>query len=497
MATGSQAGSAKETLSRKDSIVSEKESQPGRPTDESRAVAERKLVRKLDARLLPVLTMLYLLSFLDRSNIGNAKLDGLTADLKMTQADYLNALTMYFLGYVLFEIPSNIVLKRLTPRLWLPTLMVVWGIVSTLMGLVHNYSGLMAVRFFLGATEAGLFPGVVYYLSCWYKRKEQHFRISIFFSAASLAGAFGGVLAYGIGKMTGVGHKSGWSWIFIIEGLATIVLASASYPLVYNYPDTATFLNAEEKQLLHDRLVDDNDALSGETFQWHYVKRAFQDVTVWLYGFCFVGCSLPLYTLSLFLPTIINDLGYAAAEAQLLTVPPYFVATVLTFLTAYGSYYINRRAVFIIAGAILAIIGYIILITSATTGVQYFATFLCAGGIYPATAITLSWPANNVSGQLKRAVACALQISVGNGLGAIVGTQLYRYGPRFYLGHGFSIGYLCLAIAASSLNWYVLSKRNAAKEKEPHSAQYSLADADDKESRLRLGDEHPSWKFQL
>lgn len=119
-------------------------------------------------------------------------------------------------------------------------------------------------------------------------------------------------------------------------------------------------------------------------------------------------------------PTIINDLGYAAAEAQLLTVPPYFVATVLTFLTAYGSYYINRRAVFIIAGAILAIIGYIILITSATTGVQYFATFLCAGGIYPATAITLSWPANNVSGQLKRAVACALQISVGNVRGSTV-----------------------------------------------------------------------------
>lgn len=113
-------------------------------------------------------------------------------------------------------------------------------------------------------------------------------------------------------------------------------------------------------------------------------------------------------------PTIISDLGYTAAEAQLLTVPPYFVATVLTFATAWGSHLLNRRALFIIIGAILAIIGYIILITSAKTGVQYFATFLCAGGIYPATAITLSWPANNVSGQLKRAVACALQISVGN-----------------------------------------------------------------------------------
>ncbi|KZT70959.1 MFS general substrate transporter [Daedalea quercina L-15889] len=484
------------TLSGKESIHSEDEAkQSTAVSDEHRAVLERKLVRKLDSRLLPILTILYLLSFLDRSNIGNAKLDGLTTDLKMTQADYLNALTLYFLGYVLFEIPSNIVLKRLTPRIWLPTLMVVWGIVSTLMGVVHNYAGLLAVRFFLGATEAGLFPGVVYYLSCWYKRKEQHFRISIFFSAASLAGAFGGVLAYAIGKMNGIGHKSGWSWIFIIEGLLTIVIATLSYPLVHNYPDTVSFLSPEERTLLHDRLRDDNDALSGETFQWHYAKKTFEDAAVWLYCLCFVGCSLPLYTLSLFLPTIIADLGYTAAEAQLLTVPPYFVATVLTFSAAWGSHYINRRAPFIIGGAVLAIIGYIILIASATTGVQYFATFLCAGGIYPATAITLSWPANNVSGQLKRAVACALQISIGNGLGAIVGTQLYRYGPRFYLGHGFSIGYLVLVSVAAAVNWVVLARRNKDKEQALQSGEYT--EKDDQESRLLLGDEHPLWKFQV
>ncbi|KAL6304999.1 major facilitator superfamily domain-containing protein [Sparassis latifolia] len=462
--------------------------------EKSTAIAERKLVRKLDLRLLPVLTMLYLLSFLDRSNIGNAKLDGLTTDLKMKQSQYLNVLTMYFFGYVLFEIPSNIVLKRLTPRLWLPTLMVVWGIVSTLMGLVHNYSGLMAVRFFLGATEAGLFPGVVYYLSCWYKRKEQHFRISIFFSAASLAGAFGGVLAFGIGKMAGIGHKSGWSWIFIIEGLATIVLASLSYLFVHNYPDTVSFLSPAEKTLLHDRLRDDNDALNGEVFAWKYVKIAFQDVAVWLYCFCFMGCSLPLYTLSLFMPTIIADLGYSAAKAQLLTVPPYFVATVLTFGTAWGSHLINRRAPFMIAGAVLAIIGYIILITDRRTGVQYFATFLCAGGIYPATAITLSWPANNVSGQLKRAVACAMQISIGN-IGAIIGTQLYRYAPRFYLGHGFAIGSLSMLTVFTCINWAVLARRNKEKE-ETLSGKHEDPQLE-KDSRLHLGDAHPSWKFQL
>ncbi|EMD37227.1 hypothetical protein CERSUDRAFT_115117 [Gelatoporia subvermispora B] len=383
----------------------------------------------------------------------------------------------------------------MSPRTWLPTLMILWGIVSTLMGLVHNYGGLLAIRFILGMTESGLFPGVVYYLSMWYKRKEQHFRISIFFSAASLAGAFGGILAFGIGKMDGVGGKAGWSWIFIIEGLLTIVIAAFSYLLVHNYPDTVTFLSPEEKTLLHDRLRDDNDALSGERFQWQSVIKAFKDVSVWLYCFTFMGCSLPLYTLSLFLPTIIADLGFAAADAQLLTVPPYFVATVLTFLTALGSHHFNRRAPFIIGAAFLAAIGYIILLSDFTVGVQYFATFLCAGGIYPATAIVLSWPANNVSGQLKRAVACALQISVGN-TGAILGTQLYRSAPRFFLGHAFAIGYLCLAAAAAALNWYVLARRNREKEDDIQ-GRYRDVDLGDRETRLLLGDEHPAWKFQL
>lgn len=109
---------------------------------------------------------------------------------------YLTGLTLYFVGYVLFEIPCNIVLKRATPRLWLPTLTLVWGIVATLLGVVQNYRGYLASRFFLGVAESGLFPGVVYYVSMWYKRNEQHYRISLFFSAASLAGAFGGVLAW-------------------------------------------------------------------------------------------------------------------------------------------------------------------------------------------------------------------------------------------------------------------------------------------------------------
>jgi MFS family permease len=179
-------------------------------------ISERALVRKLDRRLLPPLILLYLLSFLDRSNVANARIEGLEDEIAMTGDEYLTGLTLYFVGYVLFEVPCNIVLKRWKPQLWLPTLTMVWGVVATLMGIIQNYSGFLAVRFFLGVTEAGLFPGIVFYLSMWYKRRERQFRVALFFSAASLAGAFGGILAWGIAHMDGVAGLGGWRWIFIL-----------------------------------------------------------------------------------------------------------------------------------------------------------------------------------------------------------------------------------------------------------------------------------------
>ena len=181
-------------------------------------INEKALLRKLDRTLLPPLTILYLLSFLDRSNVGNARIEGLPKDLHFTGNQYLTTLTIYFIGYVLFEVPCNIILKKTSPRAWLPTLTIAWGVVATLLGVTQNFGGFLAARFFLGMTESGLFPGVVFYLSMWYKRNEQHYRVALFFSAASLAGAFGGALAYGIAKMKGVGGLAGWRWIFILVG---------------------------------------------------------------------------------------------------------------------------------------------------------------------------------------------------------------------------------------------------------------------------------------
>ncbi|KIW59465.1 hypothetical protein PV05_03912 [Exophiala xenobiotica] len=462
------------------------------PVDEealSQNLNESSLVRKLDITLLPALTLLYLLSFLDRSNVGNARIEGLATDLHMTGDQYLTGLTLYFIGYVLFEVPANMVLKIWKPNLWLPTLTLAWGVVSTLMGVTQSRAGFFVVRFFLGVTEAGLFPGIVFYLSMWYKRNERQFRVALFFSAASLAGAFGGILAWGIAHMKGVGGYNGWRWIFILEGLLTVVVSAISYFFIYNYPDTAQFLTDTERDFIQKRLKDDSDATQDEKFNWNNVRKAFTDIKCYLYAFGFHSLSLPLYTLSLFLPSIIKSLGYTSAQAQLMTIPPYAIAFFLTVGSAILSERLQLRAPIILASSSIAIIGYILLLTDYRPGVSYLGTIFAAAGIYPSVALHLAWPANNVSGQTKRAISTALQISIGN-LGAVLGNQLYRTetAPRYYLGHSFALGYLIANLAVTSALWWVLKRENKRKEGNTLANDYQGP---------WIGDEDPRWRFHV
>ncbi|KAF2139355.1 uncharacterized protein K452DRAFT_275577 [Aplosporella prunicola CBS 121167] len=482
-----------------------------REQNDSEAVNDKRLLRKLDRTLLPPLSILYLLSFLDRSNVANAKLEGLTEDLGISGDVYLTSLTLYFVGYVLFEIPCNIILKRTTPRLWLPTLTLVWGIVSTLMGLTQNRDGFLAVRFFLGVAESGLFPGCVWYLSMWYKRPERVYRVALFFSAASLAGAFGGILAFAIGKMRGVADLSGWRWIFILEGLLTIVVSIVSYAFIHNYPTSARFLTPSERSAVQSRLSGERDATASEPFRWSSVLLALKDPKCWLYGCVFHSLSLPLYTLSLFLPSIIAALGYTAASAQLLSVPPYAIATLLTLGLAALSERLHRRVPFILASLLLAAVGYSVLLAHAKSadpthnpGRAYAGACLAAAGIYPATALGLGWPAMNVGGPTKRATATALQISVGN-IGAVIGTQLYRpsTAPGYALGHAVALGYVLAGIGVVSGLWWVLVRENGRRETllrgegvaEGEAVQSGAAGGDQEED-LR-DDDDLRWRFAV
>ncbi|TFK52616.1 MFS general substrate transporter [Heliocybe sulcata] len=477
--------------------MSSVEKQTGSQTtlDSADRHVDRRLLRKVDLRLLPILTGLYLLSFLDRSNIGNAKLDGLATDLHLSASGYNNALAVYFVAYVVFEIPANIILKRFDPQFWLPTLTLAWGVASIAQGLIHNQAGLYGIRFLLGATEAGLFPGVIYLFSVYYRRRERHWRVAVFFGGAALAGAFGGVLAYLIGLMDGVGGRRGWNWIFIIEGIITVAVSLLAYFIVPTWSHSAKFLTVTEREHLLARLREDSDAGNHEQFHWSFVRQALTDHVVWGYALLFHGFSFALYTLSLFLPTIIAGLGFATWKAQLMSVPPNALAAFSIWFAAWLSSYYKIRAPIIIGGALVGIIGYIILLTTKTAGAQYTGVHLATAGVYTGNALLLSWPSENISGQTKRAVGVAMQITIGD-IGAIAGVLIYRpnFAAHLYRKpHIITIGYLTFAIAMTTYLWVWMAKENHRRDVLLEQSKEPVPEG---EERIRLGDRAVDFRYQ-
>lgn len=213
-------------------------------------------------------------------------------------------------------------MKRFRPSVWITFIMVAWSACMIGQGFVKSYSGLMVTRVFLGLSEGGLFPGVNYYITRYYRRDECGIRMAVFFSAATLAGAFGGILARGIAEMSGVGGLGAWSWIFIIEGLASIVVSFSAYWAIHDYPkDNPRFLSGAEVHEVQRRLREDSGGLS-EEMKAKYVFQALFDWKIWVHMGIFLAAFCPIYSFALFSPTIIKSMGYTANSAQLMSVPP-------------------------------------------------------------------------------------------------------------------------------------------------------------------------------
>lgn len=468
-------------------------------SDEEREAIDRALVRKLDWKLIPWLCLLYLVSFLDRTNIGNAKIEGLVADLGMTQTQYNASLTIFFVSYAVFEPVSNILLKRMRPRIYIPVIMLAWGLTMTFMGFCKNFNGLMAARWFLGLAEAGLFPGVNYYLSCWFKRRELGIRAAIFFSAAAVSGSFGGLLAAAISRMDGIGGKHGWAWIFILEGAATLLIGAASFWMVHDFPDDATFLSPVERARVLKRLRDDGQR-SGASQRERFRAAAFwQSVRDWksyVGALIYMGVCGPLYAFSLFLPSIIKELGYTSSKAQLLSVPPYAAACILTILVGWHADAVGRRGLYNIFVSVLAMLGFSLLIASKSPALSYVATFLAAMGIYPCISNTITWVSNNIEGVYKRGTTLGIVIGWGN-LNGIMGSNVYRArdAPHYRLGHAVVLGYLTVGLFGGSILNHLLLRRENEKRRRGERDHWTEG-LDRKEVEM-LGDRRPDFLYTL
>lgn len=356
------------------------------------------------------------MAFLDRVNIANAKLFGLVDDLHLGGVEYNTALTMFFIPYIVFEIPSNIFLKRLRPHVWLSLCMFMFGLVSICQGLVQNYGGLLTTRFFLGLFEAGMFPGCFYLIGMWYKRSEAQKRYSFFFSSTTLAGAFGGLLASAIGKMDYMRGYRGWRWIFILEGVLTCIVALLFFFFLPSFPEDAKWLTEEERIYVKARLQADQGRSAAERdITLRDIGRVFTDYKVYLGGLMYFGLIVPAYGYAFFAPSIIATYGYSAIQTQLFSVPPWACAFAFAMIIAFLSDKFKHRFLFAIIPICVSIAGFAILtVVHHNQKLEYAALFLVTMGTYSAMPVIVCWFQMNLGGHHRRAVGTAWQVGFGN-----------------------------------------------------------------------------------
>ncbi|KAI9331434.1 major facilitator superfamily domain-containing protein [Zopfochytrium polystomum] len=446
---------------------------------EARVREESKVVKKIDRRLIPLVSLLYLCSYIDKVNFGNAKVVNIDStgrgqmerDLGMSSSQTLWAVSIFHIADIIFEIPSNIALKRYSARHWITRIMISWGIVAVCTAFVRNYAEMMVCRFLLGVAEAGYFPGVLTYLATWYRPHELAFRIGMFYSVAAFGSAVSSILAYFFAQFQSPAAISSWRAIFFYEGVPSLVLSCLAFLLLPDSPATAKFFTPLERDIGIKRLVRDGveslDAPMDRTQIW----STLIDIKVWGACLVYVGVMVPTFGFSFFLPTIISLLGYTGLDANLLASIPRLAACVSIILLSFSSDKHRDRSVHMIVIATIGAASFLILAfypsSSPHSQVVLFAMTIFANvGTHSVVPIAASWLINNTRGQTAVAVATAMMVACGS-IGGIVGPQVYQPSqiPSGYrLGHLVNAFLLLMSIVVMILlRWaYASANRNVS-----------------------------------
>ncbi|KII88410.1 hypothetical protein PLICRDRAFT_54249 [Plicaturopsis crispa FD-325 SS-3] len=428
-------------------------------SQEELAHLEKTTWRKLDRWILPIATMFYLLSFLDRSNIANAKVAGMQKSLKMTNTQYSMALTVTYIPYIVAELPSNLLLRAVGPDLMLPSMVTLWGLVTTMQ---------------------------VLYLSFFYPRSRLNVRVSTFFASASLSGAFSGLLAAAIMNMNGMAGKAGWAWIFILEGIFTFLFGALSFFILPRSVAHARFLQPHEKKYITARLREDGVMSaedSGDDFSWAEVGRAFLLPQVWFMVIPFFFCGTTLYGLAYFEPAIVQTMGFTAVRTQLMSVPPFAAAFVVNMIAAWISDKYNARGFTSIFASFLCLIGFSMFLGSSHNSVRYGSLFFSVSGTYLSAPAMSTWNANNAAPQTRRATAIAIAFIMTNS-GGILATWLLGSLSPAPAYHSATVTFVIMSVLMalfSGVNLWWLWKENkrkaeVRKTKKREDEKYGLGD---------------------
>ncbi|KAI0453534.1 retrograde regulation protein 2 [Xylaria acuta] len=429
---------------------------------------EKALVRRLDCFIAPVMMLLMLISYLDRGNIGFAATQGMIQEIHLKGTQFNTAVSVFYIFYILAEFPTTLLVKRLRFDRVIPVITLCWGLVCLFTGFIQSFGPLVVTRVLLGFFEGCLFPSMTLFLCNWYKREELGVRIAFLFIASALSGAFGGLLAWAILHLNGASNMSGWRWLYIIEGLVTVVWAGLCFILIPQNYETAYFLDDEQKDLMRKR-AEEMNAYSGGS--GHYtrkdIKEAAKDVKTWAHSVIQIAVVTILYGFGTFLPIIIKDgFHFSTVQAQYLVIPVNIWGAIVYAIGAVLSDRYSARFLPLVISAPFGIVGYAILLCDVPSGVRYFATYLIAIPCFLCTGGSIAWISANCAPDGKRAASLGIVLSLSN-IGGVISGQIYQSGagPAFTLGHSWSLGSLSIAWLVWWIVRMIYMRRQTYKDK--------------------------------
>lgn len=394
---------------------------------EHRARVEKSLKRKLDLRC-SLFVLIYIMNYLDRNNIAAARLKGLQDDLSLDNTEYSTCLSILYVGYILMQIPSNMLINGLErPSLYLSIVMLIWGLISTLSGVVHDFKGMVVTRFFLGFVEAAFLPGVLLILSKWYTRRELTLRNAILFCGNLISNAFSALVGAGVlSNMQGTLGHAAWRWLFWIEGAVTMAVALAAIFILPDLPHNTRGFTEEERQVAQLRMIEDvgeADTDSKDQGVTGGLVMAMKDIKVWLMMITLCAYVVGL-SFNAFFPTLTGTLGFDYVPTLLMSSPPWLFSCIVSLLNALHSDRTGEKFWHIVGPIVLGLIGFIISMSTLNVAARYVALFLQASS-YAGFIVFYSWISSSFPRPpAKRAVALAA-INAFSQLGNIAGSYVW------------------------------------------------------------------------
>ncbi|KAI0417806.1 nicotinamide mononucleotide permease [Xylaria grammica] len=418
---------------------------------------------KMDCVIMPVLVVMFILNFLDRQNLASAKLAGIEEDLGISDVQYQTCVSILFVGYILLQVPSNLILGKIKwPGVYICCGMAVWGAISALMSTVHNFGGLLAARIFLGVVEAIFFPGALYFLSLFYNRKQYALRAAILYSGSQLGNAFGTLFAIGVLRLDGQHGLAGWRWLFLIEGVLTTGLALIFALILPNSNQKVLGMSKIECDWVQWNMLADQgqNNNSEEISNKQGFILAVTDPKTWL----LTGTLYSIFitsALTNFFPSVVEGLGFDKTTTYGLTAPPFVLSVIVMLVIGFHSDRKQERWLHIVAPLIITVVANIIALSTLNVAARYFAILILPGSFYSAAVVLLSWVSNTISQPApKRAAAIALVNAICN-TPNIWGSYLYFGAPRYIVAFIVNLVASGLAIGFATATRMYLKRQNA------------------------------------